>query len=119
LSSPLAARRTIAAMRVLSIDGGGIRGLLPATLVTEIEARSGKRAHELFDLMVGTSIGGITVMGLTAPDRNDPRKPRYSAWEILDFYAEAAPANLRDVGPPLASYGGQPAAREVPERGPH
>lgn len=106
-------------MRVLSIDGGGIRGLLPATLVTEIEARSGKRAHELFDLMVGTSIGGITVMGLTAPDRNDPRKPRYSAWEILDFYAEAAPANLRDVGPPPASYGGQPAAREVPERGPH
>ena len=78
-------------MRVLSIDGGGIRGLLPATIVAEIEARSGKPAHELFDLLVGTSIGGITVMGLTAPDDTDPRRPRYSASELLDFYTERAP----------------------------
>jgi patatin-like phospholipase/acyl hydrolase len=41
--------------------------------------------------MVGTSIGGITVMGLTAPDEKDPGKPRYSATEILDLYAEAGP----------------------------
>jgi uncharacterized protein len=78
-------------MRVLSIDGGGIRGLLPATLVAEIEARAGKPAHELFDLMVGTSIGGITVLGLTAPDHRDPPKPRYSAREIVNIFAEAAP----------------------------
>jgi patatin-like phospholipase/acyl hydrolase len=78
-------------LRVLSIDGGGIRGLLPATLVAEIEARAGKPAHELFDLMVGTSIGGTTVLGLTAPEREDRRKARYSASEIVAFFAEAAP----------------------------
>lgn len=78
-------------MRVLSIDGGGIRGVLPATLIGEIEARSGKPAHELFDLLVGTSIGGITVMGLTVPDSQDPRRARYSAKELVDVYAEVAP----------------------------
>jgi hypothetical protein len=30
-------------------------------------------------------------MGLTAPDREDPRRPRYSAMELVDFYAEDAP----------------------------
>jgi patatin-like phospholipase/acyl hydrolase len=82
---------TIAAMRVLSIDGGGIRGLLPATVITEIEARTGKPAAELFHLLVGTSIGGITVMALTVPDSKDPRKPRYRAKALVDFYAEVAP----------------------------
>jgi predicted acylesterase/phospholipase RssA len=78
-------------MRVLSIDGGGIRGLLPATIVAEIEARSGRPAHELFDLMVGTSIGGITVLALAAPDLNDRGRARYSAVEILDVYGEVGP----------------------------
>lgn len=76
---------------MLSIDGGGIRGLLPATIVAEIEARSGKPSHELFDLMVGTSIGGITVMALSAPDPNDPGSARYSAAEILEIYEKVGP----------------------------
>jgi uncharacterized protein len=78
-------------MRVLSIDGGGVRGLLPATLIAELEARAGKPAHELFDLMVGTSIGGIMVLALTVPDREDPRRPRFSGRKLIDFYAETAP----------------------------
>lgn len=65
--------------------------MLPATLIAEIERRTGKRTHELFDLMVGTSIGGITVMALAAPDPEDPRKPRQNAAELVDFYAEVAP----------------------------
>jgi patatin-like phospholipase/acyl hydrolase len=55
-------------MRVLSIDGGGIRGLIPALVLTEIEERSGKRIYELFDLIAGTSTGGILVCALCAPD---------------------------------------------------
>jgi patatin-like phospholipase/acyl hydrolase len=78
-------------VRVLSIDGGGVRGLLPAAIIAEIEARTGKPTHELFDLMVGTSIGGIAVMALTAPDREDPGKPRHSAAELVEFYTEIAP----------------------------
>jgi uncharacterized protein len=86
-------------VRVLSIDGGGIRGLLPATLLTEIEARTGKPAAELFHLLVGTSIGGITVMALTVPDSKDPRKPRYSAKALDDLYAEVAPRIFSISGP--------------------
>ena len=55
-------------MRVLSIDGGGIRGLIPAVVLTEIEERSGKRIWELFDLIAGTSTGGILACALCAPD---------------------------------------------------
>jgi patatin-like phospholipase/acyl hydrolase len=55
-------------MRVLSIDGGGIRGLIPALVLTEIEERSGKRIWELFDLIAGTSTGGILACALCAPD---------------------------------------------------
>jgi patatin-like phospholipase/acyl hydrolase len=55
-------------MRVLSIDGGGIRGLIPALVLTAIEERSGKRTWELFDLIAGTSTGGILACALCAPD---------------------------------------------------
>ena len=51
--------------RVLSIDGGGIRGIIPAMVIAYIEKRMGKPAHELFDLMVGTFTGGILPLGLT------------------------------------------------------
>jgi patatin-like phospholipase/acyl hydrolase len=55
-------------MRVLSIDGGGIRGIIPALVLAEIERRSQKRIWELFDLIAGTSTGGILVCALCAPD---------------------------------------------------
>ena len=42
--------------RILSIDGGGIRGILPAMVLSEIEKRTGKKIFQLFDLIVGTSI---------------------------------------------------------------
>ena len=49
-------------MRVLAIDGGGIRGLIPALVLAELEDRSGRPVFELFDLMAGTSTGGILVV---------------------------------------------------------
>ena len=55
-------------MRVLSIDGGGIRGVIPALVLAEIEKRSGKRIFELFDLIAGTSTGGILACALCAPE---------------------------------------------------
>jgi len=45
--------------RILSIDGGGLPGLDPAMVLAEIESRTGRRAGELFDLVAGTSTGGI------------------------------------------------------------
>jgi patatin-like phospholipase/acyl hydrolase len=73
-------------MRILSIDGGGIRGVIPAIVLKEIEERTGMPICRLFDLIVGTSTGGIIALGLTRPDGNG--EPANSAAEILDLYAE-------------------------------
>ena len=56
--------------KVLSIDGGGIRGIIPAMVLTEIETRTGKATSELFDLVAGTSTSpsqGKTGRPSTAP----------------------------------------------------
>ena len=54
--------------RVLSIDGGGIRGIFPAALLGELEERylSGASVVQYFDLIAGTSTGGIIAIGLAA-----------------------------------------------------
>lgn len=52
--------------RILSIDGGGILGLIPAVVLAEIEARTGRVAAELFDLVAGTSTGGIIACAVAA-----------------------------------------------------
>ena len=73
-------------VRVLSIDGGGMRGLIPAMLLTELEERTGKPVCQLFDLVAGTSTGGILALGLTKPDGED--KPAYSAADLTRLYNE-------------------------------
>ena len=52
--------------RILSIDGGGIKGILPASVLAEVESRllGGKTAGGYFDLICGTSTGGIIALGL-------------------------------------------------------
>ncbi len=76
-------------VRVLSIDGGGVRGLIPALVLEEVEKRTGKRISELFDLIAGTSTGGIISLGLTAPDDNG--KPKYTATDLVEFYETRLP----------------------------
>jgi uncharacterized protein len=71
-------------MRVLSIDGGGIRGIIPALVLAEIERRSQKRIFELFDLIAGTSTGGILVCALCAPDP-------LPAEQLVGLYEEEGP----------------------------
>ena len=72
--------------RVLSIDGGGIRGIIPAMVVAHIERKLGKPAHELFDLMVGTSTGGILALGLSRPGESRPAQ--FSARRVVKLYEE-------------------------------
>lgn len=50
--------------RVLSISGGGIRGVVPATILAHIEDYTGQPACKTFDLIAGTSTGGIIAIGL-------------------------------------------------------
>ncbi|CAN2105765.1 MULTISPECIES: patatin-like phospholipase family protein [Wolbachia] len=66
---------------ILSVDGGGIRGIIPAIILAEIEKRARKPIAEIFDLMAGTSTGGIVVAGLCKKD-----KPQYSANDLVELY---------------------------------
>jgi len=70
--------------RVLSIDGGGIRGIIPAMVLAEIERRTGRQIAEMFDLIAGTSTGGILALGLTKPGRDG--EPEYSAQRLIELY---------------------------------
>ncbi|HWM12171.1 MAG TPA: patatin-like phospholipase family protein [Solirubrobacteraceae bacterium] len=71
-------------MRVLAIDGGGIRGLIAARVLAEIERRCGRPAGELFDLVAGTSTGAIIACALTRPEP-------LAAEQIATIYVEEGP----------------------------
>ena len=76
-------------MKVLCIDGGGIRGLIPALVLAEIERRTGRRIADMVDVVAGTSTGGILACALCRP--GDDGRPRFSADEIADIYMEEGP----------------------------
>jgi uncharacterized protein len=71
-------------VKVLAVDGGGIRGLIPALVLAEIERRTGRRIHELVDLIAGTSTGAIVACGLAKPDP-------LPAERIAELYVEEGP----------------------------
>ena len=75
-------------IRILSIDGGGIRGIIPALVLKNLESRLKKGRHltDCFDIMTGTSTGGIIVLLLNTPDERG--KPKYQADHILKLYLE-------------------------------
>lgn len=72
--------------KVLSIDGGGIRGIIPAKILAEIEKRTGKRIFQLFDLIAGTSTGGILALGLAKPNPSQPENSDFTAEELVELY---------------------------------
>lgn len=52
-------------IKILSIDGGGIRGIIPAYFLSKIEENlNGKKIHEYFDIIAGTSTGGIIALAV-------------------------------------------------------
>ncbi|CAG8804741.1 22297_t:CDS:2, partial [Cetraspora pellucida] len=91
---------------ILSIDGGGIRGILPALWLTEIECRTHKPISCLFNMIAGTSTGGIIAAGLSAPwfdidyipageitvemPKYDYSRPRFLASDLLNIYKNEA-----------------------------
>jgi uncharacterized protein len=71
-------------VRVLTIDGGGIRGLIPALVLAEIEQRTGQPTASLFDLIAGTSTGAILACALARPQP-------MSAEAIAGLYEQEGP----------------------------
>lgn len=74
--------------RILSLDGGGIKGVFTAAFLAELERRADRPTADLFDLIVGTSTGGILAIGLAADHR---------AEKLVDLYAKRG----REIFPPL------------------
>lgn len=92
------------AMRILSIDGGGIRGILPGQILVSLEEKlklkSGNpdaRIGDYFDLVAGTSTGAILGAAYVCPDDENKTRPRFSAQEAVNFYLEDGD-EIFDVG---------------------
>lgn len=85
--------------RILSIDGGGIRGLFPAALLAGLEGRylNGSPIGAHFDLIAGTSTGGVIALGLGAGLR---------AAQLFELYSRRG----REIFPP-ASPASRPARK--------
>ena len=75
-------------IRILSIDGGGVRGLIPSLVLSKLEDLTGKPICKLFDLIAGTSTGGILALGLTMPGSEGT--PAHSAASMVSIYEKEA-----------------------------
>lgn len=76
----------------LSLSGGGARGYISLSLLSEIEKATKRNICDLFDLIGGTSIGGIWATLLTAPslrrDTNGKLQPLFTATDLKNRYTE-------------------------------
>lgn len=73
-------------LRVLAIDGGGIRGILPAMVLADLERRTNRPVVDLFDMIVGTSTGGLLALAVACP--NEDGQPRHPAKDIVRLYEQ-------------------------------
>lgn len=75
--------------RLLAIDGGGIRGILPAMVLADLERRTNRPVIDLFDMIVGTSTGGLLALAVSCPDGKG--MPRHKARDIIRLYEVEGP----------------------------
>lgn len=99
-------------MKILSIDGGGIRGIIPAILLADLERRTGKPCAKLFDLVAGTSTGAILACGIGIG---------IPMAEMVEFYAEDGPKIFRKravfgSGLVIPKYPAEPMERALGQR---
>jgi patatin-like phospholipase/acyl hydrolase len=81
--------------KILSIDGGGIRGIIPGMFLVALEEKLKEESKnpaaaivDYFDFFAGTSTGGILTCLLLCPSVDHPGRPRFSAKAALDLYLE-------------------------------
>ncbi|HEX2767331.1 MAG TPA: patatin-like phospholipase family protein [Candidatus Limnocylindria bacterium] len=74
--------------RILTIDGGGVRGVIPATVLAALERTTGRPTREHFDFVAGTSTGALLAAGIAAG---------IPAARMVDRYAERADEVFRRI----------------------
>jgi patatin-like phospholipase/acyl hydrolase len=99
----------------LSVDGGGIRGIIPGVCIDQMETFAYEYAagkgytfprytnsttkepipkiamKDLFDMMAGTSTGSILSTGLSLASADDPNVPKYWAMDAVNIYIDGGP----------------------------
>jgi hypothetical protein len=107
---------------VLSIDGGGIRGLIAARVIARLEelitdaAGEERRIADCFHMATGTSTGGLLAIGVTAPDPERPGRPRLSGDDLVDLYLGEGPTIFGDTVHKILSLGGWIRPKHSPRR---
>ncbi|AIT63029.1 patatin-like phospholipase family protein [Coxiella burnetii] len=92
-------------IRILSLNGGGIRGILTAHVLQYLEKVTGKPISKLFDFVTCTSTGCLIAAQLLTPDANG--NPRFTAAEVLKNYDRQARAIFRNpLSHKIISLGG-------------
>jgi patatin-like phospholipase/acyl hydrolase len=86
--------------RILALDGGGLRGVIPVTILQEVEKMTGKPIWESFDLIAGTSTGGLIACALTIPVGLGVKKNKYSLEQILEIYTKRG----KEIFPPRDNW---------------
>ncbi len=79
--------------RILTIDGGGVRGIIPAMVLGRLEKELGRPISEVFDLIAGTSTGAMLALGLCKDD--GAGKPQFSARNLIEIYHQRGPDIFR------------------------
>ena len=74
--------------RILSIDGVGILCIIPAKILETIEEKTGLPTFEMFDLIAGTSTGGIIALGLTKPKTVGKQEAKFKAQDLVKLYQD-------------------------------
>ncbi|KAG8384416.1 hypothetical protein BUALT_Bualt04G0115700 [Buddleja alternifolia] len=80
---------------ILSLDGGGIRGIIPGRILANLESKlqeldgPNARIADYFDVIAGTSTGGLITAMLTAPGKDN--RPLFPANNITSFYLQHSP----------------------------
>ena len=105
--------------RILSIDGGGIRGIIPASVAVYIENRLQRltknpeaRISDYFDFIAGTSTGAILAATYLCPTTVDETTHKFTATDALRFYLEKGNYIFStDIWNKVASMGGFLKAR--------
>ena len=81
-------------IKVLAIDGGGIRGIIPAVILDALQSCLKGDLWRHFDLIAGTSTGGIIALGIgTACNKGQPYAPQ----QLVEMYVQNGPAIFRKI----------------------
>jgi patatin-like phospholipase/acyl hydrolase len=86
-------------LTILSIDGGGVRGIIPAEILKVLEDylknREGQNTGEhylweYFDMIAGTSSGGLITAMITTPKLDNSQVPTCNASQVVEFFEKDA-----------------------------